>query len=111
MCYRANFIRTFLFLNSLLLTNIFVSGQQLNTAVKNAYVITRMAEKFHFQPRPLNDEFSANIFTQLLKQLDEDRIFFTAGDINTLSKFRFELDDQIKKQAINISIGNYKNIW
>jgi carboxyl-terminal processing protease len=98
MRYQANFIRSFLFLNLLLLSNIFVSGQQLNTAVKNAYVITRMAEKFHFEPRPLNDEFSANIFTQLLKQLDEDRIFFTAGDINTLSKFRFDLDDQIKNR-------------
>ncbi|MEP6951756.1 MAG: hypothetical protein ABI863_20860, partial [Ginsengibacter sp.] len=98
MKYQTNFIRTFLLVNSLLLSNIFISAQQLNTAVKNAYVITRMAEKFHFQPRPLNDEFSANIFTQLLKQLDEDKIFFTAADINALSKFRFDLDDEIKNR-------------
>ena len=63
-----------------------------------------MAEKFHFQPRPLDDEFSAHIFTQLLKQLDEDRIFFTAADINALSKFRFDLDDEIKnRQSVFLS--------
>ena len=57
-----------------------------------------MAEKFHVQPRPLDDTFSSNIFTQLLKQLDEDKIFFTAEDVKALSKFRFDLDDQIKNR-------------
>jgi len=94
---RINLVRTFL-LCILLLSNIIVNAQQLNTAVKNAYAITRMAEKFHFQPRPLNDEFSANIFTQLLKQLDEDKFFFTGEDIKVLSGFKFDIDDQIKNR-------------
>jgi carboxyl-terminal processing protease len=98
MEYRINLVRTFLLLCIFLLSNIFVSAQQLNTAVKNAYVITRMAEKFHFQPRPLNDEFSANIFNQLLKQLDEDKIFLTEEDIKALSGFKFDIDDQIKNR-------------
>ncbi len=63
-----------------------------------------MAEKFHVQPRPLDDAFSFDIFTQLLKQLDEDKIYFTAEDIKVLSKFRFTIDDEIKnKQSTFLS--------
>ncbi|MEO6454627.1 MAG: S41 family peptidase [Ginsengibacter sp.] len=82
----------------ILFSYVFVSAQELNSAVKNAYIITRMAEKFHFQPKPLNDEFSLNIFNQLLEQLDKDRIFFTGEDIKELSKFKFDLDDQVKNR-------------
>ena len=99
MLYQANFMRIrLLLLTIFLLSGVFVSAQPFNNAVKNAYIITRMAEKFHVQPRPLNDAFSLSIFNQFLKQLDEDRIFFTAQDMNRLSKFKFELDDQIKSR-------------
>ncbi len=81
-----------------LLSLFFAQGQSFNTAAKNAYVLTRMAEKFHVQPRPLNDEFSSDVFIQFLKQLDENKIFFTTADIKTLSKFKFELDDEIKNK-------------
>ncbi|HUS02446.1 MAG TPA: carboxy terminal-processing peptidase [Chitinophagaceae bacterium] len=57
-----------------------------------------MAEKFHFQPKPLNDEFSSKVFLQVFKQLDEDKIFFTSEDIKTLSAFQFSLDDEIKNK-------------
>ena len=105
MLNHTNFLKKLLFLVSfLLLANILVNAQQLNTAVKNAYIISRMAEKFHVQPRPLDDTFSSHVFTQLLKQLDEDKIFFTAEDIKSLSKFQFDIDDEIKnKQSTFLS--------
>lgn len=89
--------------NRLLLVCIFVlpfliSNAQFSKSVNDAFLITRMAEKFHFQPKPLNDEFSSHIFSQVLKQLDEDKIFFTSEDIKALSKFQFELDDEIKNK-------------
>jgi len=76
----------------------FSLAAQPGKAVNDAFLITRMAEKFHFQPKPLNDEFSSHIYTQLLKQLDEDRIFFTAQDIQALSKFQLQIDDEIKNR-------------
>ena len=46
----------------------------------------------------------SNIFTQILKQLDEDKIFFTTEDIKALSKFKFDIDDEIKnKQSTFLS--------
>ena len=82
----------------LLLFIISANAQQLNNAAKNAYIITRMAEKFHIQPRQLNDEFSENIFTQLFKQVDEDRIFFTTADIALLSKYKTDIDNEIQNK-------------
>ncbi|HXL58038.1 MAG TPA: hypothetical protein VN958_17370, partial [Chitinophagaceae bacterium] len=73
----------------------YVNAQDLNKASMDAYIITRMAEKFHVQPRQLNDDFSNDIFSQLLKELDNQRIFFTTEDINKLQPFRLQLDDQI----------------
>ncbi|MEO8416342.1 MAG: carboxy terminal-processing peptidase [Ginsengibacter sp.] len=98
MPYHTSYLRISLLIIISLLLLFFAQGQQINTAVNNAYVLTRMAEKFHVQPRPLDDEFSSDVFTQLLKQLDEDKIFFTAADIKTFSKFRLELDDEIKNK-------------
>jgi carboxyl-terminal processing protease len=99
MPYPTNFPRKyFSILLFLLLSNVLANGQQLNTAVNNAYIITRMAEKFHVQPRPLNDEFSSDVFTQFLKQLDDEKIFFTAEDLKELSKYRFDIDDEIKNK-------------
>ena len=64
-----------------------------------------MAEKFHFQPKPVNDSFSANVYRQLLKELDANRIFFTAEDIKALSAYQFSIDDEIKnKQSAFLSL-------
>ena len=57
-----------------------------------------MAEKFHFQPKPVNDEFSSKVFSELLKELDEDKIFFTEEDIKVLSAFQLTIDDEIKNK-------------
>ena len=49
---------TLLLLFSLLIFSVTLNAQKFNKAVNGAHLITRMAEKFHFQPKPLNDEFS-----------------------------------------------------
>ena len=72
------------------------SAQPFVKAANDAYLVTRMAEKFHFQPRPLNDRFSSDLFDNLLNALDGKRIFFTAPDIASLSVYRYQLDDQVK---------------
>src|SRR5688572_23183054 len=87
----------------LLLLSIFVlscisSNAQFSRPVNDAFLITRMAEKFHFQPKPVNDSFSSNIYRKLLKELDGNRIFFTADDIKALSAFQFSIDDEIKNK-------------
>lgn len=76
----------------------FSRAQTLSQAANDAFIITRMAEKFHVQPKPLDDEFSNTIFNGFLKELDGERIFFTQEDINKLQPFRLQLDEQIKQK-------------
>lgn len=90
---------------------ICLQAQVLQKTAQDAYMITRMVEKYHVQPRPLNDEMSAAIFNQLLSELDEQRFFFTQEDINKLAAYRYTLDDEIlnKRTAfLQLLINLYK---
>lgn len=77
-------------------------GYQINAqditekAANNAFLISRMADKFHVQPKELNDQFSIAVFDGILKKLDSRRIFFTKQDVLTLSKSAYKIDDEIQ---------------
>jgi carboxyl-terminal processing protease len=74
---------------------IFVNAQSPDNKAVDAYLITRMAEKFHVQPRPLDPTISAAIYSRVLETLDDERIFFIQGDIIQLSIYRNSLDQEI----------------
>src|SRR6185437_293425 len=71
------------------------TAQVADTKATDAYLITRMAAKFHVQPRPLDKAMSAAVYTTVLKELDEERIFFTQGDIAQLAVYQYTLDQEI----------------
>src|SRR5882724_914662 len=73
-----------------------INAQSLQQSVQDAYLISRMAEKFHVQPRPLDDSLSSVLYFKVLDELDEQKIFFTAEDIGKLSAYQFRLDDEIR---------------
>jgi carboxyl-terminal processing protease len=88
-----------------------VNAQSIQKAVTDAYVVSRMVEKFHIQPRPLDDERSEAIFNELMQELDEQRIFFSQDDVKKLSAYRLQLDDQIKGKKsdfLQLLITTYK---
>lgn len=73
-----------------------IKAQDFSGSMHNAFLITRMVEKFHIQPRPLNDELSDNLFNQFIKAADPDRLIFSANDINDLALvYRNALDEEI----------------
>ncbi len=51
----------------------------------------------HFSPRPLDDSFSNQVWTKFLEQLDYEKKFFTAADIQKLKAYQFSIDDELKK--------------
>ena len=98
MLYHAPHLRKPLLIFIFQLLLLFAHGQQIDKAVNNAFILTRMAEKFHVQPRPLDDGFSSDILTEFLKRLDANRVFFTTADIKGLSKFKFDIDDEVRNK-------------
>jgi len=58
-------------------------------------LIIHMLEQAHFEPKEMNDEFSANVFQDYLNQLDPYKRYFYQSDIEEFSVFETELDNQL----------------
>ncbi len=84
-----------IFVAALLFQSFNCICQPIQKSAEDAFMITRMAAKFHVQPRDLNDDFSKDVFNALLKKLDDEKIFFTQEDIRQLSVYKFKLDEEI----------------
>src|SRR5580700_10171054 len=87
------------------------NGQTVEKIANEAFVITRMVNKFHVEPRSVNNAFSADVFTGMLDKTDADRVFFTNNDINRLGVYRATLDKEIKQRKtayLNLFINIYQ---
>jgi len=93
--YGKPLMRKLCFILCLVIGSIQLDAQSSDNAVRDAFLISRMAEKFHVQPRPLDDRLSASIYAGLLDELDDQRILFLQEDINKLAVWRLQLDDEI----------------
>jgi carboxyl-terminal processing protease len=71
-------------------------AQTSNKYVQDAFMLSRMVEKYHVQPLPLNDALSAQYFSNLLLQLDEEKALFTKEDIDKFSAYKYKLDDEVR---------------
>jgi carboxyl-terminal processing protease len=83
---------------SLLLIPILSNCQTIAKVANEAFVITRMAYKFHVEPRPVNTLFSENVYNGMLERTDYDRLIFTKEDIARLSVFYPALDNEINRR-------------
>ncbi|HET6252509.1 MAG TPA: S41 family peptidase [Puia sp.] len=72
-----------------------LTAQTIDQKTSDAWLISRMAGKYHVSPRPLDKEMSAAIYSQLLDGLDGQRLIFLADDIRQLSAYRLSLDEEI----------------
>lgn len=50
--------------------------------------------RLHYQPKPLDDDFSVHVFNLYLKEIDGGKRFFTQTDIDQLKGFEKQLDDE-----------------
>lgn len=58
--------------------------------------IGTILEQKHYDPKPIDDSFSKQVFSQYLQNLDQDKDLFLKSDITALSKFSTTIDDEIK---------------
>ena len=74
-------------------------------------IVSYILEKGHFDPKKIDDSFSELVFTNYLQNLDEQKRFFLAGDIEQLSIYKELIDEELKNHKIdffNISYKKYK---
>jgi len=73
-------------------------GQTLDKTANEAYILVRMVNKFHVEPRELNSAFSIGLFNNMLNKADPEKLFFTKNDINRLGIYSSILDKEIKQR-------------
>ncbi len=67
-------------------------------------IITLALDQLHFEPKELNDAFSAHIYSDYLEVVDPLKRYFLQSDIDDFKKFETEIDDQLR--AYDISFFN-----
>lgn len=58
--------------------------------------IGEMLRQGHYQPKPIDDKFSKEVFKKYLEELDPERNIFLQEDIEALRRFETKVDDEIK---------------
>lgn len=64
-------------------------------------VIAYVMQRGHYDPKDIDDSFSANVFHNFIEGIDGQRRFFLQSDLNNFNRYKYELDDQIKDSDIS----------
>lgn len=65
---------------------------------KQAHMLTKIAAKHHYKPRPVDSVFSHLVFQQFISHLDPDGLYFTKKDIQHLQRAKNAIADEIKNE-------------
>lgn len=60
-----------------------------------------MLQQIHYAPKKLDDQFSAQVFTAYLQQLDPGKRFFLKEDLHRFKKYELQLDDEMKGKVVH----------
>lgn len=56
----------------------------------------------HYEPKKVDDNFSARFFDLYLKRLDYTRMFLMQPDVENMGKFKTKVDDQIQNETFEL---------
>src|SRR5215210_4293598 len=70
-------------------------GKSLSKEQKILASLGAIIEQNHYDPKPINDNFSKEIFRKFLGEVDPDKNILLSSDINTLKKYEVRIDDEI----------------
>lgn len=97
----------------LLFFSMYVHAQQVNTESLRQKTITlrRFLEQNHYQPLKWSDTSSILLYNKWLKELDDEKLFFTQADLSVLETYKTRLDDEMMGKGwefFNKSTALYK---
>ncbi len=91
---------------------------------KNAVIlqlITFGLNQNHYQPQEINDKFSESVHSEFIERLDYNKRYLYAKDVQTLAKFKQEIDDEISAgkytffdmadSLVSLRISEVENIY
>jgi len=72
---------------------------QKNKLLSN--VIISSLERAHYSPRELDDSLSLDFFNEYLKSIDRGKNFLLQEDVDLLSEYKYDLDDQLATDRLD----------
>jgi carboxyl-terminal processing protease len=72
-------------------------GQKINYC-EQASAIVKSANKYHYAPRAVDDQFAELLFPQFIELLDPSADYFTTADIAQLEAIKHTIDNDIQSQ-------------
>ncbi|MBX7127218.1 MAG: carboxy terminal-processing peptidase [Cyclobacteriaceae bacterium] len=75
---------------------------------KEAHVVISLLDGFHYRKLAFNDSLSSAVLDAFLKELDDNRTYFLASDIQGFEKYRRSIDDLIRKEDVSFAYDIYK---
>ena len=73
-------------------------------------IISYVLDRGHYDPKDFNDEFSENVFSNYLENIDGQHRFFLNSDIKSFESYRFKIDDELKTNEINFFTLTYSRL-
>ncbi|MDR1171370.1 MAG: carboxy terminal-processing peptidase [Bacteroidales bacterium] len=65
-------------------------------------MVIQLAERDHFSPPKINDQFSEKVFSAYLKKLDPYKWFLTREDVQQMEAYKLQIDDQIHNNTYQL---------
>lgn len=65
-------------------------------------VVTQIITNYHYKKQQLNDSLSSVIFDEFIKNLDNNKLYFLAQDVESFEKYRYQFDDFLKLGHIDV---------
>jgi len=100
--YMTNFKRLPILIIILLVAGVFFAGSVKREVdppgkyEKILHNVTDMLKEAHYSPKLIDDSFSKKIFYKYFEVLDPNKNIFLKEDIETLKKFEYKIDDEMK---------------
>ncbi|MFM6936088.1 MAG: tail-specific protease, partial [Aquirufa sp.] len=69
--------------------------QPTETQRKVERLVFGILSNYHYRKVPVNDSLSSKIFDAYLKDLDPNKVYFLASDIEEVEKYRYTIDEQL----------------
>ena len=65
------------------------------------YVLKNILTRGHYLEKELNDDFSEHVYNEFINNLDPSKRYFTQDDLKEFSKYKYQIDNQLKDSKID----------
>ncbi len=66
------------------------------------FAVHRVLDYAHYKPQKLDNQFSEKVFGEFIKNLDPSKRFLLQSDIDSLSKYKYLIDDEINSLQMDL---------